>query len=285
MQITGKTMLTGVMGYPVAHSLSPVFQNAAYEHLGLRYVYVPLEVKPESLANAIKGIKACNFRGVNLTIPHKKEAVRYLDEISEESGRLGVVNTIINDQGRLRGDITDGLGFIRSLKQDGGFNPKGKNVFIFGAGGASYAISGALAREGIKGLFICNRTEEKAVLLKKHLSENLGFRNVRSVPFEKRNNEEFWKKTELLVNTTSLGMKPDDKMLAEEENLARLEFVYDIVYNRITELLKRAIKHKIPCLDGISMLIYQGAVSFELWTGKKAPVEVMKESLSKKTKY
>ena len=279
MKITGKTRITGVMGYPVKHSLSPIFQNAAFEHLKLEYIYIPLEVSPENLERAISGIKACNFRGVNLTIPHKQQVVQYMDEISDQSRMLGIVNTVINDKGRLTGDTTDGMGFIRSLKQDGNFYASGKKAFILGAGGASYAIAGALISEGIDTVFICNRTEEKAFRLKQHLSEKVGFKNVQVVPFNERNNTAWWKDIHLLVNTTSLGMKPDNPMMIDEQHLDRLEFVYDIVYNRKTELLKAAATRGIPCLGGLSMLIYQGAISFEMWTGRKAPVDVMKKSV------
>lgn len=280
MEITGKTYITGVMGYPVKHSLSPVFQNAAFAALGIDCVYIPMEVAPLDLGKAIEGIKALRFMGVNLTIPHKKAVLKYLDEISEESRILGVVNTVINNGGKLKGDITDGSGFISSLRNDGGFNPRGKKVFIFGAGGSSYAISGALVKEGIEHLYICNRTAEKALLLKKHLSKNMGFNEVETVPFEQRHDVKYWQGTHLLVNTTSMGMQEGDGMPVEEERLNRLQFVYDIVYNRTTALLKSAERQGIPCLGGISMLIYQGAVSFELWTGQKAPVDAMKQSLA-----
>jgi len=280
MEIKGTTQLTGVFGYPVKHSLSPIFQNAAFESFGLDHIYVPFEVKPEGLEKAVESIRIFNFVGVNVTIPHKKAIVSLLDEIDEEVKILGVVNTIHNKNGRLKGYITDGRGFIRSLKEDGKFDPAGKTVFLFGAGGSSYAISGALVVEkGIEKILICNRTEEKAVKLKNHLEEKLDFNNVEIIKFEDRNTRECWQGVDLLVNTTSVGMKEGDSLLVESENLNSVQFVYDIVYNRKTELIKLAEKLNIPCLDGLSMLIYQGAISFEIWTGKKAPIEVMKKSL------
>lgn len=285
MKITGKTKITAVFGYPVVHSLSPIFQNAAFEFLGLDYVYIPLEVLPEQLGKSVEGIRALNFTGVNLTIPHKKSVLEYLDEIDDEAKLLGVVNTVVNKNGILKGYSTDGRGFIRSLTEyKDGFIPEGKNVFLLGAGGSAYAIAGALVKEKVSRIFICNRTGERAVLLAQHLSEKFGFDKVILVPFEERNKEEYWEGIQLIVNTTSVGMKEGDPVLVTEENIRQSEFVYDLIYNRKTELIKSAEKNRIRCLAGLSMLVYQGAVSFELWTGVKAPVEVMKQSLQSNQK-
>ncbi len=280
MEITGKTKVIGLFGYPVKHSLSPLFQNAAFQFLGLDYVYIPMEVSPENIGKAVDGIRALNFVGVNLTIPHKKTVLKYLDEIDEEAEVLGVVNTIVNKKGKLKGYTTDGCGFVRSIKESEiGFDFAGKTVFLFGAGGSAWAITGALIREKISKIYISNRTEKNAVLLKKHLSEKFGFKNVVVIPFENRNDERYWKDVHLVVNATSVGMKKGDPLLISEKNLTGSKFVYDIVYNRKTELVILAQKNGIPCLGGLSMLVYQGAVSFELWTGKKAPIEIMKKSV------
>jgi len=279
MIIKGTTKLTGVFGYPVKHSLSPVFQNAGYQYLKLDYIYIPLEVEPKNLEKAVESLRIFNFIGVNVTIPHKKNIVSFLDELDEEAKLLGVVNTIHNKNGKLKGYSTDGKGFIRSLKEDGKFLPENKTVLILGAGGSSYAITGALIKEKIKKIFICNRTEEKSILLKKHLKENFRFENVEVVKFSERNEKFLWKDIDLVVNTTSVGMKEGDICLIEKENLHYGIFVYDIIYNRETELLKMAKELKISCLDGLSMLIYQGSISFEIWTGEKAPIEIMKKSI------
>ncbi|MCM8784628.1 MAG: shikimate dehydrogenase [Candidatus Omnitrophica bacterium] len=284
MEIKGTTKITGVFGYPVSHSLSPIFQNSAFEHLGLDYVYIPLEVKPEDLKTAINSIKIFNWVGVNVTIPHKRQVIKYLDEIDGVSEILDVVNTIHNIKGKLKGYTTDGDGFIRSLKQDGNFNPKGKNIFILGAGGSSYAICGALINEKVNSIFITNRTLENAIKLKKHLTEKLKFKNIEIIEFERRNDKKIWQNIDILINTTSVGMKENDPLLIEKINIEKVKFVYDIVYNRKTELLKSAEELKIPNLDGISMLVYQGAISFEIWTGKKAPVDIMKRAIYEKIK-
>lgn len=282
MKIKGTTKITGVFGYPVSHSLSPIFQNSAFEYLGLDYVYIPFEVKPEDLKKGVEAIRVFNWVGVNVTIPHKKEIIKYIDILDITSEILEVVNTIQNIGGKLKGYTTDGDGFIRSIKEDGKFSVEGKNVFIIGAGGSSYAICGALIKERVNYLFITNRTYENALKLKEHLNKKLNFKNVEIIKFEKRNDKNLWKDIDLLVNTTSVGMKEKDLLLIERENLENLKFIYDIVYNRKTELLKEAEKLKIPHLDGLSMLVYQGAISFEIWTGEKAPVEIMKKSLLEK---
>jgi len=284
LRIKGTTKITGVFGYPISHSLSPIFQNTAFEYLGLDYVYIPLEVKPKDLKKAVDSIRIFNWVGVNVTIPHKKEIVKYIDKLDESAEILGVVNTIHNINGKLKGYTTDGDGFIRSLKEDGKFNPEGKTVLIIGAGGSSYAISGALIKEKVNFIYITNRTYENAKKLKEHIVQKLNFKNIEIIDFEKRNEYKIWNNVDLLVNTTSVGMKENDPLLIKKENIEKVKFVYDIVYNRKTELLKEAEKLKIPYLDGLSMLVYQGAISFEIWTGKKAPTEIMKKSLYKKFK-
>lgn len=284
MEIKGTTKITGVFGYPVKHSLSPIFQNAAFEYLGLDYVYIPLEVKPEDLKHAVESIRIFKWIGVNVTIPHKKQIIKYLDELDKISEILDVVNTIHNISGKLKGYTTDGDGFIKSLKEDGKFSPKEKNIFLLGAGGSAYAICGALINEKVNSIFITNRTLENAVKLKNHLMEKLKFKNIEIIEFEKRNDKKIWQNIDLLINTTSIGMRENDPLLIEKNNIEKVKFVYDIVYNRKTELLKSAEELKIPNLDGISMLVYQGAISFEIWTGEKAPIDIMKKAIYEKIK-
>jgi len=278
MKIKGTTKITGVFGYPVTHSLSPVFQNAAFDYLSLDFVYIPFEVKSEHIKEAIEAIRFLNFKGINLTIPHKKHGYCFVDELDEEAKLLKVVNTIKNEDGKLTGYITDGKGFIRSIKEDGKVELKNKIIYLLGAGGSAWAISGAIVKEGIKKLFITNRTMEKAIAIKNHLKENFNFTNVELVDFEKRNEINF-EDIDIIINTTSAGMKKGDTVLIKEEKITRTIFVYDIIYNRKTELIKTAEKLNLPHLDGLSMLVYQGAISFEIWTGEKAPIDIMKKSL------
>ncbi len=281
MEIKATTRLTGVFGYPVRHSLSPIFQNAAFQYLGLDMVYVALEVKPEDLEVAVKALKVFDFVGVNVTIPHKKAVVSLVDELDGEAQESGVVNTICCRGGRLKGYSTDGQGFIRSLKEEGRFSPENKSALVLGAGGSAHAVCGALVRSGIGHLFLCNRTREKAVALADHLKKNLSFTSTEVIEFSQRHRKAVWKDVDLLVNTTSVGMKENDPLLVREENLHPGLFVYDLIYNRLTELLRNARKLKLPHLNGLAMLVYQGGISFELWTGRKAPLAIMKKALAK----
>jgi len=276
--IKGTTKITGVFGNPVSHSLSPIFHNAAFQYLSLDFVYIPFEIKPSFLKKGIEAIKFFNFKGVNLTIPHKKDAFFLVNEVDEEAKLLKVINTIKNEDGKLTGYITDGKGFVRSIKEDGKMNLKGKKIYLIGAGGTAWAISGCLIKENIKGIFITNRTLEKAILLKKHLTKNFNFNNVEIIPFEKRNDINF-DEIDVIINTTSVGMKENDPILIEEKFIKKKFFIYDVVYNRKTELIKTAEKLGLPYVNGLSMLVYQGAISFEIWTGEKAPVDIMKKSL------
>lgn len=279
MEINGETILTGVFGYPVKHSLSPVFQNAAFRFHNLNWVYVPFEVSPDKLKIAVDAIRIFSIRGINITIPHKKEVVKYIDIADNEVQVLEVCNTIVNENGILKGYTTDGTGFLRSLREDGKFSPEKKTVFLFGAGGSAFAIAGALVRSGISGIFICNRTYEKALALKKHITKHFQFKNVETITFESRNDGSIWKNVDLVVNTTSVGMKCDEPVLVDKKNLHEHIFVYDIVYNRETALIAFAKEKKLKFLDGLSMLVFQGAVSFSLWTGLDAPIDVMKRAL------
>ncbi len=278
MKIKGTTKITGVFGYPVSHSLSPVFQNAAFDSLSLDFVYIPFEVKPVFIKEAIEAIRFLNFRGINLTIPHKKDGYYLVDELDEEAKHLKVVNTIKNEDGKLIGYITDGSGFVRSIKEDGKVELKNKNVYLLGAGGAGWAISGAIVKEKIRKLLITNRTMEKAIAIKNHLKENFNFTSVELIDFENRNGINF-QDIDIIINTTSVGMEEGDIVLIKEEKIKKNIFIYDIIYNRKTELIKTAEKLNLPHLDGLSMLVYQGAISFEIWTGKKAPIDIMKNSL------
>jgi len=264
MKVSGETKIIGIFGYPVTHSLSPLFQNAAFEALGLNFVYLPFLVKPEDLKGAVESIKFLNMVGVNVTIPHKKKVLVYLDELSSEAKMMGAVNTICYRDDKLIGYNTDGKGFISSLTKEGKFNPQGKRALILGAGGAAWAISFALIEAGVKRLSIANRTIKKAEILLERLKE-------------------FLNEVDLLINATSVGMHPEDSLLINPKLLAPHTFVYDVVYNKKTKLLKAAEDRNLPCLGGLGML-NQGAYSFEIWTHKKAPLKEMKEVLKEQEK-
>lgn len=272
VNVTAKTKIAGIYGYPIEHTLSPRMHNAAFKTLGMDIIYLPFEVKRDSLREAMKAIKMLNFIGVNVTHPHKTAALEHLDDLTDEAKRIGAVNTVVNRSGRLVGHNTDGVGFIRSLREDYGFDPKDKRIIVFGAGGAGRAICSALSQEGPERMMIVNRTLDKAeVLAEKVGGAALGW----DTPKLKQEISE----AQLLVNATSSFLNLDHECISE-----RL-FIYDIVYNhRRNAFVQRAQQKGARIADGLSMLLYQGALAFELWTGQKAPLEVMRGALHKSEK-
>lgn len=282
-KVSAKTKIIGVFGYPIEHSLSPPMHNAAFSYLGLDYCYLAFLVRPEDLKPAVESVRALNLVGVNVTIPHKERVLPYLDEVSREAGLIGAVNTIRNKGGKLIGYNTDLTGFLTSLKQ-AGFNPKGKKVVVIGAGGAARAVSFALSQEGIHSLFILNRTLEKAESLTKMVKKSIINLNIRALPLRKKELIKAIERADLLVNATSLGMVPKTSQspLAGFGLLPKNLVVYDLVYNPVdTKLIRLARKSKGKTIGGLEMLIQQGAKSFEIFTGLRAPQEVMRKAVEK----
>ena len=279
MNILGSTKVLGVFGHPISHSLSPVMHNAAIKALNIDYIYVPFHVMPEELETAVAGIRSLNISGVNVTIPHKERIIAYLDEVSEYALRIGSVNTIINENGRLRGDTTDGNGFIKSAEAALGKIDGGK-VMVLGAGGSAKAISYALAGINCK-VVIANRTEERAKELSKALNAACGDSVSKAIGLHKEELEEELRETDLLVNTTSVGMYPDvDGIPLPPDVLHPGLRIYDLVYNPLeTRLVSEARSREIRAVTGLGMLVYQGALSFEMWTGEKAPIIEMEKAL------
>ncbi len=274
MNIDGSTKIVGVFGWPVQHTASPCMHNAVFESLGLNWVYLPFEVEPKLLQSAVKSLIPLNIQGVNLTIPHKKDVLPFLDEISPEAQFIGAVNTIVKKDNKLTGYNTDGQGFIKSLEENK-ISVSGKKVLILGAGGASFGISRELILKGADKLFVANRTLKKAEDLKKMFSE------IEVLPLEKDSLKSTIKDANIVINTTSIGMKKDDPLLIDEDCLtSSLEAVVDLIYSPAeTKILKAAKNKGIKTINGLGMLLHQGALSFELWTGKKAPIEVMRKAL------
>ncbi len=276
MEIKGSTNIVGLIGHPVEHSFSPLMHNAAFEKLDMDYAYVAFDVNQNNLENAIKGAEALNIKGFNVTIPHKIDVMNYLDEIDEVAQLIGAVNTI--DFKNLKGYNTDGIGAVRAIEEV--TNIKNKNVLIAGAGGASRAISFYIAKYGASNLEILNRNVEKAQKLANDVS-NSGL--IDNVGFDSINNMDL-SDVDILINTTPVGMHPnvDDVPIALAGDIHDDLVVFDAVYNpNETGLLKQAIEADAKPVYGIKMLLYQGAESFEIWTGKKAPVDVMHDALTK----
>jgi len=280
--ITGRTRLCGVIGDPIEHTMSPAMHNAAFEKMGLDYLYVPFRVKKEELGEAIQGMKALNIRGLNVTIPHKVAITPFLDELDHLAERIGAVNTVVNDNGVLRGYNTDAAGFLQTLLEKGS-EPKGKNIVILGAGGASRAISFILADRG-SNLVILNRLLELdwAEELANRISEVFQ-KEVKALELNRENLAKELEKADILVNATSVGMSPDiDETPVASHWLSSGLIVFDIVYNPIkTRLLKEAEGAGAETISGLDMLVWQGALAFEKWTGLKAPVDIMRKEAIK----
>ena len=276
MQINGQTGVVGIIGDPVKHSRSPQMHNAAFNHLNLNMVYIPFHVRAELLGEAIKGMKALGIVGLNVTVPHKIEVMKYLDEISPAAGIIGAVNTIYVHDNRLIGDNTDGHGFVRALLDDEGITIAGKNVVILGSGGSARAIGYALLKKGVNRLIFCNRTASKA----EEMAVSFQTQGVFVAGMGIIDSMAEIIHADILVNTTSVGMKQDEPLLIDPAWIRKGQIVCDIIYSPPqTMLLQEAEKRGARVINGLGMLVYQGALSFEIWTGCLAPVEIMREAV------
>ncbi len=282
MVISGKTRLCGIIGDPIEHSMSPAMHNAAFKELGIDYVYLPFRVKKEDVGKAIAGMRALNIKGLNVTIPHKVAVLQFLDKLDPLAEKIGAVNTIVNDDGVLSGYNTDAAGFLQALLEKG-FEPERKRTVILGAGGASRAVSFILADRGAQ-LVILNRRLELdwAIELASRISQIFG-KKVDALELNRENMARALDKADILVNATSVGMSPDTDQTPVNIELLRPDLVvYDIVYNPIkTKLLREAETAGAKTIPGVDMLVWQGVLAFEKWTGQKAPVELMKREAIK----
>ncbi|MEW6585052.1 MAG: shikimate dehydrogenase [Nitrospirota bacterium] len=270
MRISGRTRITGIFGFPIEHTLSPAMHNAAFEALGLDYCYVPFLVPPDLLGDAVRSIRALGIAGVNVTVPHKEKVMLLLDEVDEEASFIGAVNTIVNAGGRLKGHNTDGRGFMQSLAEKG-ISVKGASVLIIGAGGAARAVGYYLCGKA-GGVFIHGRTKDKVERLVRDLGKI-------------RSNAELVEdlsgigRFDLVINATPLGLKDSDPMPLSADLLTKGQIVCDLIY-RETALLREASKKGCVTVNGLGMLLWQGVEAFQLWTGKRPDVEVMRQALT-----
>ncbi len=282
MRITAATGALAIFGDPVSHSISPVMQGAAIEAAGLDMVYLAFRVAPAGLGRAVEAIRVLGIGGVNITIPHKEHVMEFLDEADETARALGAVNTIENKNGRLRGHNTDAEGFVISLEEETGLDPRGRTSLVIGAGGAARAVVYGLASRGAERVLIANRTTARAEALCKELSPACPGAALEAVPLNGKEIGGLLEKTDILVNATSLGMKGRGKLDLPLKDLKKDAVVSDIVYTPMeTGLLKEAAALGLATHHGLGMLVGQGALSFEIWTGKKAPIDVMREAALK----
>ncbi len=274
-----KAELVGVFGHPVAENPTGVMQEAAFRQRDLNWRYLTIEVRPEQLADAMRGLRAFNMRGINLTIPHKVSVIQYLDRLSPEAELIGAVNTVVQQDGLLVGHNTDGKGFLRSVRDDAGIDPRGKRVVFLGAGGAARAMSVELALAGVSHITIVNRTASRGQQLAAHLAEKAGvaaewvvWDGDYAVPPQ----------TNILINATSIGLYPD---VAEMPRVATASIRPDLIVCDVipnpprTAFLMAAASRGAPTLDGLGMLVYQGAIAFQMWTGVEPSVHVMRRAL------
>lgn len=279
MAVSFKQELVGVLGYPVAENPTVVMQEAAFSALGLPWRYLTLEVKPESLAEAVRGARALGLRGLNLTIPHKIAVIPMLDEISPDAAMIGAVNTVRRDGDRLIGENTDGKGFLRGLREKAGIEPAGKKVLLLGAGGAARAIAVELALAGAACITIVNRNRERG----ETLADDVRIRTKAAAGFVPlAGGVEAGRDIDILVNATSIGLFPDVNAAppVDLKNAGLGLVVCDVVPNPpVTRLIAAARGRGLKTVTGLSMLVYQGAIGFKMWTGQTAPVEIMERAL------
>jgi shikimate dehydrogenase len=273
-EINAATRLCAVLGSPVAHSASPAMHNAAFAALGLNWRYLAFEVNPKNLRAAIEGAKTMSFAGINLTVPHKLLALEMMDELDVSAKIWGAVNTIKLQHGRAVGFNTDADAIVTSLREDLKIELRGAKILLLGAGGAGRTAALKLASENVAELFLVNRTEEKADAIAGEIIERFPSVKV-SVGHPKTN-------VDLILNATSLGLKADDPSPLDESqfSLKQTRAVYDMIYRPAkTRLLAAAKKSGCKTANGLGMLLHQGAKAFKIWTGKPAPLDVMRRAL------
>lgn len=278
MVFTGKTKNLGVIGYPIKHSLSPVIQNTAIQEAGIDYAYIAMPIAPEDLEKAVIGLKALNFTGFNVTIPHKVNIMQYLDEIDEMAKLIGAVNTVHIKDGKLYGYNTDAIGFINPLLKEN-VEIKDKTTVILGAGGACRAVVCGLIKQGIKNIILAVRNPVKAQLLANDFKDLV---DIKVCDWHSEEFKQYLAQGDLLVNTTPLGMEGniDSKPPVDWESVKKSAFVYDIVYIPAeTKFLQEAKEYGHKILNGERMLAEQGAAALHLWTDKDINVDIMVETL------
>lgn len=277
MQISGRTQVCGVIGDPIEHTLSPVLHNAAFGHLKLDYVFLAFRVKTKDLENAMRGMRGLDLRGLNVTMPHKHAVTKFLDDTDDAVKFLGAANTILNNDGRLIGFNTDGVGALKALTENG-VSLSGKKLLLLGAGGAAKAIAFSLAKE-VRELVVLNRDPKKAEALAESLRK-VYRKDIMGGSLSPNLIANHLKDAHILVNATSVGMAPNvNDSIVEREWLKPDLAVMDAVYNPIeTKLMKLAKAADAKVISGVEMLLYQGAASFEIWTGCPAPIGIMRKA-------
>jgi shikimate dehydrogenase len=277
--ISGKTSVFGIFGHPVEHTFSPGMHNAAFAKIKRDACYVPFAVAPSDLERAVRAIVPLGICGLNITIPHKETILPFLDDLTDDARMIGAVNTIEVNRGNLIGHNTDGRGFLRSLSVETRFRPKGKTFLMIGSGGAARAVGINLALSGATTILLCDIDSVKASKLARDIENKTSTRVKVLTPDGLEKNAQL---AECIINATPLGLKPGDPLPIPRHLIRKDQLICDLVYNPLqTPLLKTARSAGAKTLSGIGMLLYQGVIAFEIWTGGKAPVDVMKAALTR----
>ncbi|HTC21212.1 MAG TPA: shikimate dehydrogenase [bacterium] len=273
---SGADHLVFILGHPLEHTLSPAMHNAAFRALGLPWAYAPLDIVPDEVKRGLDFLRSPNVYGANVTVPYKEAVLPYLDQVEKEAQWLGSVNTIYRRGEKTIGTSTDGNGFLRSL---GIWRKKlkGSRGLLIGAGGSARAIAGALAQSGVSGFYVANRSSKRAGRLVRSLLKHYPRLQIDSVFLKE--GEELLRRCDWVVQATSLGLRVGDPSPFSLVRARKTAFVVDIIYHRETAFLKDARQRRLPSLGGLGMLLHQGALSFEHWTGQKAPLSVMRKAL------
>lgn len=281
-RIQGTTSLLGLIGYPIKHSKSPHMHNTSFDVLGLDHVYLALEVEDGHIKEALEGLKLFNAVGGNITMPHKTKVVEYLDDISPDAKLIGSVNTIkIDENKKITGYNTDGRGFVKSLEENQ-VDFKGKKIVVAGAGGAAKAVVTQLAFDGAGEIVLFNRTLSSAEAITDNVNKNISTCKARSLEMDESKLVEEIQDAAILINCTSLGMKAtiDQAIVSSADQLPKDLFVADIVYDPDqTKLLKLAEEAGCKYMNGLMMMIWQGAIAFNIWTGKEMPTDLIKKEI------
>lgn len=280
LNIRGETRILGIFGDPVAHSLSPLMQNAALAQAGIDAVYVPFHVLPECLEKAVAAIRSLHLWGVNVTVPHKEAVLRYLDVVDPAARLIGAVNTVVNRDGVLTGYNTDAHGLLRSLAEDLQFDPAGRRILLLGAGGACRAAVVALAQSGAAWIGVANRTRSRAMDLVGEFGASLKGTNLAALSLDPEEVSATLPQVDLLLNTSAVGLKGEGFGDFPWSDLGPGTLVYDMVYGRAeTPLVQSARSRGLRVADGLGMLAAQGEEAFFLWTHRRPPEGVMKSRL------
>lgn len=269
-------IVTGIIGYPLSHTLSPLMHNSVFKKYGMNWEYLVFETKPEDVPKVISDIRKKGIRGINVTIPHKHAVMPLLDKIDKAARTIGAVNTVVNNKGKLTGYNTDYLGFMATLK-DEKVDLKGKNVVMLGAGGAAHAIGYAISLYKPANFSIFNIDEKMTA----NLIKKLKLKKIRTYDISRTDEKDkILKNADFIINTTSVGMHAAETPY-QITALKKNAFVYDIIYNPAqTALLKQAKKLKVRVKNGLDMLVYQGMEAFRLWTGRKSDYGLIKKKLN-----